>query len=65
MRIKANPQGHRHGVGEVRTRDYTDIRWRNGERGYAPPAARQKELLFRAMPGAGGEHPWSRELRKG
>jgi hypothetical protein len=29
MRIKANPQGHKRGVGEIRTRSYTYATWRH------------------------------------
>jgi hypothetical protein len=64
MKIKANPQGHKRGVGEVRTRGYTDIGWRSGERGHAPPAARVKEPPFKGMPGARREHTGSGALQK-
>ena len=39
MKIKANPKGHKRGVGEVRTRGYTDIGWRSSERSCTPQAA--------------------------
>ena len=44
MKVKANPQGHRRGIGEVVTRGSTHVVWRHNGKQHLP------ELRERQMP---------------